>query len=125
MAKGVPIRPVHQRRRCLDLHDRAKFAHRCIRKARSSVSLEQAEYLAWEDDAISPDALVQSRQDSARVQRALSTLSYEQVRAIKQAYYEEKSHGEIAAEADIPLGTVKSRLRLAIQRLRTVLDNDT
>ena len=95
-----------------------------IRKARSSVSLEQAEYLAWEDESVSPEALVQSRQDSARVQRALSTLSDEQVRAIKEAYYEEKSHGEIAAEADIPLGTVKSRLRLAIQRLRVVLDND-
>lgn len=95
-----------------------------IRKARSAVSLDKAEYLAWADEPVSPDALVQSRQDSARVQRALSTLPDEQVTAIKQAYYEEKSHGEIAAEADIPLGTVKSRLRLAIQRLRSVLDND-
>jgi RNA polymerase sigma-70 factor, ECF subfamily len=95
-----------------------------IRKARSAVSLEQAEYLTWEDEAMAPDAMVQSRQDSARVQRALAALPYEQVEAIKQAYYEEKSHGEIAAEAIIPLGTVKSRLRLAIQRLRTVLDND-
>jgi RNA polymerase sigma-70 factor (ECF subfamily) len=95
-----------------------------IRKSRSSVSLEQAEYLAWEDEAISPEALVQSRQDSVRVRRALATLPEEQVRAIKEAYYEEKSQGEIAVEADIPLGTVKSRMRLAIQRLRTVLDND-
>lgn len=95
-----------------------------IRKSRSSVSLEQANYLAWEDETVSPELLVQSRQDSARVQHALSTLPNEQVTAIKQAYYEEKSHGEIAAEADVPLGTVKSRLRLAIQRLRMVLDND-
>ena len=95
-----------------------------VRKARSSVSLEQADYLAWEDETISPEALMLSRQESALVQRALSTLSDEQVRVIKEAYYEEKSHGEIAAEADIPLGTVKSRLRLAIQRLRAVLDND-
>jgi len=95
-----------------------------IRKARSSVSLEQVDYLAWEDESISPEALMRSRQESVRVQRALSALSDEQVRVIKEAYYEEKSHGEIAAEADIPLGTVKSRLRLAIRRLRTVLDND-
>lgn len=95
-----------------------------IRKSRSSVPLEEADHLAWEDAAMSPDVLVQSRQDSARVQRAMVALSDDQLKAIKQAYYEEKSHGEIAAEADIPLGTVKSRLRLAIQRLRTVLDND-
>lgn len=95
-----------------------------VRRGRSTVSLAEADYLALEDQAMLPDALAQSRQDSARVQRALAVLPDEQIMAIKQAYYEEKSHGEIAAEAGIPLGTVKSRLRLAIQRLRTVLDND-
>jgi RNA polymerase sigma-70 factor (ECF subfamily) len=95
-----------------------------IRKSRSSVSLEQAQYLEWEDETMSAEAVVQSQQDSVRVRRALATLPDEQVRAIKEAYYEERSQSEIAADANLPLGTVKSRLRLAIQRLRTVLDND-
>ena len=95
-----------------------------VRKSRNSVSLEQAQYLEWEDETMSPEAVVQSRQDSVRVRRALAMLPDEQVMVIKEAYYEERSQGQIAAEADLPLGTVKSRLRLAIQRLRTILDND-
>jgi RNA polymerase sigma-70 factor (ECF subfamily) len=96
-----------------------------IRKPGSSVPLDQPEYLSQEDQAPTPDALLQAQQDHVRVQRALATLSGDQARAIRDAYYEEKSHGEIAAETDLPLGTVKSRLRLAIRHLRAILDNDT
>jgi len=38
------------------------------------------------------------------------------------AYYEEKSHREIAEESGVPLGTVKSRIRLALNKLRGHLD---
>jgi RNA polymerase sigma-70 factor (ECF subfamily) len=41
---------------------------------------------------------------------------------IFSAYYEEKSHREIADESGVPLGTVKSRIRLALNRLRAHLD---
>jgi RNA polymerase sigma-70 factor (ECF subfamily) len=37
------------------------------------------------------------------------------------AYFEDKAHGRIAAETALPLGTVKSRLRLAMTRLRRAL----
>mgnify|MGYP003968016787 CR=1 FL=1 len=39
----------------------------------------------------------------------------------KIAFFEEKAHVEIAEELDLPLGTVKSRIRLAFKRLRSEL----
>jgi RNA polymerase sigma-70 factor (ECF subfamily) len=43
---------------------------------------------------------------------------------LKLAFYEGKSHSIIATEVGLPLGTVKSRLRLALARLRTYLGDD-
>jgi RNA polymerase sigma-70 factor (ECF subfamily) len=43
---------------------------------------------------------------------------------IFSAYYEEKSHREIAEESGVALGTVKSRIRLALNRLRAHIDED-
>jgi len=40
---------------------------------------------------------------------------------IRLSFYEDKPHGEIAEELNLPLGTVKSRLRLATRKVRTVL----
>jgi RNA polymerase sigma-70 factor (ECF subfamily) len=43
------------------------------------------------------------------------------MRVVELSFYEEKAHGEIAQILQIPLGTVKSRLRLAMNRLRNLL----
>jgi RNA polymerase sigma-70 factor (ECF subfamily) len=48
-------------------------------------------------------------------------LSNEQLRVIELSFFAEKAHAEIAEQLRIPLGTVKSRLRLAITRLRALL----
>ena len=55
------------------------------------------------------------------MRKAVGQLSNEQARVIELAFFEEKSQSEIAAQLQIPLGTVKSRLRLAIGRLRKLL----
>ena len=55
---------------------------------------------------------------------AITTLPEEQASLLKLAFYEGKSHSIIAAEVGLPLGTVKSRLRLALARLRTYLGDD-
>lgn len=59
--------------------------------------------------------------DSERLQDALQTLPETQATVISMSFLEDKTHSMIADELDIPLGTVKSRLRLAFRRLRNVL----
>jgi RNA polymerase sigma-70 factor, ECF subfamily len=79
------------------------------------------------DPAEEPDAPVQAdralamSQQEARIRSALSLLPPEQADVIRKAFFEDKVHAEIEKELGIPLGTVKSRLRLAINRLRSVL----
>ena len=64
-----------------------------------------------------------ARNDEAgRIATALSNLSEEQSMAIRLSFIEERPHPEIAGVLGIPLGTVKSRIRLAMNRLRALLD---
>lgn len=63
--------------------------------------------------------------DAASQQRALeqaiATLPAEQAELLQLAYYQDMAHSEIASTRNIPLGTVKSRLRLALDKLRRTL----
>ena len=68
-----------------------------------------------------PDRQVEASREEERVRAALRTLPEDQARVITMAFYDGKSHGEIAAELALPLGTVKSRLRLAFGRVRGML----
>jgi RNA polymerase sigma factor (sigma-70 family) len=52
---------------------------------------------------------------------ALRSLPAEQTEIIMLSFFSDKPHSQIAAELNIPLGTVKSRLRLAMVRLRASL----
>lgn len=70
------------------------------------------------------DELLGAERD-LRVRRALAGLSAEQQTIIRLSYYSEKSQSEIAGELGIPLGTVKSRTRLAMNRLRALLEDET
>ncbi|MEO0637469.1 MAG: sigma-70 family RNA polymerase sigma factor [Pseudomonadota bacterium] len=58
----------------------------------------------------------------ARVREALLGLPEDQVKLIKLAFFTGLSHSQVAKETGLPLGTVKSRIRLAFNRLRTVLE---
>ena len=58
-----------------------------------------------------------------RVQAVLKQLPPEQVEVVKLAFMDGLSHGEIADQLALPLGTVKSRIRLAYQKLRTALED--
>lgn len=60
----------------------------------------------------------------AGVRKALANLPDEQARIVRLSFFAEKPHAEIARELGIPLGTVKSRVRLALQRLRNLLDSE-
>ena len=57
-------------------------------------------------------------QETKRLSAALATLPEKQKALIQRAFYGDLSHSEIAAETGLPLGTIKSRIRLALDRLR-------
>lgn len=56
------------------------------------------------------------------VREALAQLSPDQAQVLRLSFYEELPHARIASELGIPLGTVKSRVRLAVNHLRRLLD---
>ncbi|MBC7738227.1 MAG: sigma-70 family RNA polymerase sigma factor [Candidatus Saccharibacteria bacterium] len=60
-------------------------------------------------------------QEAQVLSRALAELPEKQRVLIQRAYYGDLTHSEIAAETGLPLGTIKSRIRLALDRLRTKL----
>ena len=65
---------------------------------------------------------VQQRRDATRVKEMLQELPHEQCQILMKVYMEGKSHSEVAQELDLPLGTVKSRVRLAMKKLQLTAD---
>ncbi|CAN5722884.1 sigma-70 family RNA polymerase sigma factor [soil metagenome] len=74
-----------------------------------------------DDDA---DKSVLAGQTYSRVKELLGGLSADQLVVIQKAFFEDKTHTVIAEELKLPLGTVKSRIRLALGRLRDALEKD-
>jgi RNA polymerase sigma-70 factor (ECF subfamily) len=73
------------------------------------------------DDAIDPQEAALGGMRRVRVLEALRQLPPEQSRVIAMAYYGGFTHREIAERLQEPLGTVKTRLRLGLQKLRNLL----
>ena len=68
------------------------------------------------------DDIYGSNQEAIKISKAIEQLPTDQAVLIKMTYYEDKSHSIIADELKMPLGTVKSRIRLASTRLRKLLE---
>jgi RNA polymerase sigma-70 factor (ECF subfamily) len=68
------------------------------------------------------DQVVDAAERSKHLHAAVAQLPVEQERLLRLAYFEDKSHSVIAEELALPLGTVKSRLRLAMTKLRAALE---
>lgn len=65
-----------------------------------------------------PDENVWQGEHSRILAAAMADLPEEQSALLHKAYFEDKTHDDIAKETGLPLGTVKSRIRLAMERLR-------
>jgi RNA polymerase sigma-70 factor (ECF subfamily) len=70
-----------------------------------------------------PDEALDEKERQVRVRAALNTLPPDQREVIALSYLDGLSHGEIAARLGVPLGTVKSRMRIAYQRIRAALED--
>jgi RNA polymerase sigma-70 factor (ECF subfamily) len=67
------------------------------------------------------DDSIAEAQDAARVREAIATLPPDQQEVLRLSFYEDMSHGQISSALGLPLGTVKSRIRLAFRRIRSGL----
>ncbi len=83
----------------------------------------QAEAHEDEVDETSGETILMTAEREARVRAALAKLSEEQATIVRLSFFQEKPHSQIAQELGIPLGTAKSRVRLALNRLRALLED--
>jgi RNA polymerase sigma factor (sigma-70 family) len=82
----------------------------------------EPEDLTWgpQEEPDQADALA-LQQETQLLGDALSALPAPQRELIEQAYFGDMSHSEIATKTGLPLGTIKSRIRLALKRLRQTM----
>lgn len=93
------------------------------RKKLPSIDLDEAYNVQSDDDASQSAVMRNLIEQSDELKRALQELPDEQKDLLMQSFFDEKTHSQIAADNDLPLGTVKSRIRLALEKLRGVMES--
>lgn len=91
------------------------------RRKRDTLPLDESDAALSVSDDSSPDGALVAGQQAEALHGALIELPEEQRRLVQLSYFEGMSQSEIASHAKLPLGTVKSRLRLAFNKLRLSL----
>jgi RNA polymerase sigma-70 factor (ECF subfamily) len=91
-----------------------------LRRIARDPSVQEADFThdIFADETPGPSDQLARAQETEMIAQALATLPQEQADLIYKSFFEGKSHAEIAEETKIPLGTIKSRIRLALERLR-------
>jgi RNA polymerase sigma-70 factor (ECF subfamily) len=98
--------------------DRRRGRHR---REMTDVQIDEVEYSLGSDDE-ELFSTVSGAIEAEQVRRAIAELPAEQRQPIVLAYFGGLTHQEIAEQTGTPLGTVKSRMRLGLQKLRTALE---
>jgi RNA polymerase sigma-70 factor (ECF subfamily) len=101
-----------------------------LRRARSRPTEVNAETPGMElplssEEEDGPEGLTEIEIERQRVRAALDVLPKEQRAVLYLAYFEGLTQREIVDKLGEPLGTVKTRLRLGMQKLRKILNNST
>lgn len=92
------------------------------KQTRQSVEVKSDDLWDIPDDSEAPPARMEQTRVQQDIRSALSSLPIEQREIVGKVYIEGKSHSEVANELNLPLGTVKSRIRLALSKLKLILD---
>jgi RNA polymerase sigma-70 factor, ECF subfamily len=87
-------------------------------------ALDPEEEMILPSGVAAPDARIEAMDTEARVREAMKDLPAEQLELLRLAFYEGLSHRDIAEKLDVPLGTVKSRIRLAFAKMKTRLGDE-
>ena len=74
-----------------------------------------------EADEDTPVSLMRQKRSEDKIQSCLARLPKEQDEILRKVYLEGKSHAEASNELGLPLGTVKSRVRLALQKMQILV----
>ena len=90
------------------------------REARTQVEIDADDLYDTGEENPSYSSLVRVR-DKENIRNNIGELPQEQLEVITKVYYEGKSHSEVSDELGLPLGTVKSRIRLALKRMHLTL----
>lgn len=84
-----------------------------------TVDTEELWQIPTEDTTIRS---IQAMSTEKRMRQSIGELPEEQMIAVRKVYYEGKTHQEVAEELNVPLGTLKGRLRLSMKKLRVMLE---
>ena len=93
-------------------------------------ALRREKFIDYNSDALpleqaaAPDTDYTDGATGENLAAAIKQLPPEQAQLIRMAFLEDKSHQKIAEQTHLPLGTVKSRIRLALKRLKKILNVD-
>ncbi|GAC1516826.1 MAG: sigma-70 family RNA polymerase sigma factor [Gemmatimonadaceae bacterium] len=91
---------------------------RALRRSREDPDVDGTIFDTIATDSLDPSAVAEAGDRRAQIVRALGELPKEQREALEFAYFGGLSQTEISDRTGIPLGTVKTRMRLALQKLR-------
>jgi len=94
-----------------------------LRRRTREFSVAAEEFLSIADPAAGGETCLDAARRDEQVRTALDALPQEQVTLVRLAFFEGLSHSTIARRLQLPIGTVKSRLRLAFARLRRLLQD--
>jgi RNA polymerase sigma-70 factor (ECF subfamily) len=89
-----------------------------LRREKTELAYRSVTIMSEESEEEAPDSAAVRGQTEEQVAAAMGTLSDEQQQVVRLSFFEDHPHSEIAERLSLPLGTVKSRLRLALIKLR-------
>jgi RNA polymerase sigma-70 factor (ECF subfamily) len=95
-----------------------------LRREKVELAYRNTCFVSEESDDEQPDDTAVRTQTEEQVSAALENLSEDQRQVVQLSFFEDRPHAEIAERLSLPVGTVKSRLRLAIGKLRAHLEQD-